>query len=51
MPLHTTEEIYKQIIRALPVAERFKLATMMLRDIPGHRVKRRPAVVVPRPAR
>lgn len=38
MPLQTAEETYKQIIRALPLAERFKLATMILKDIPEHAV-------------
>ncbi len=38
MPLQTAEERYKQIIRALPLAERFQLGAMILRDIPEHGV-------------
>ncbi len=38
MPLQTAEERYKQIIRALPLAERFQLGAMILRDIPEHAV-------------
>lgn len=38
MPAQTAEEIYKDIVQRLPLSERFKLATMILKDIPEYAV-------------
>ncbi len=38
MPTQTAEEIYKEVVQRLPLSERFKLATMILKDIPEYAV-------------
>ena len=34
----TAEEVYSQVVKTLPPSERFKLATMILNDIPPRAV-------------